>query len=73
MLVLVKYREVPPHESEPAERRLNALGLVPRRQRDLQDLGRRNRVLVEHLVEIAHAEQQDRVKVLTLDLAVLFH
>jgi len=29
--------------------------------------------LVEHLVEVAHAEQQDRVQVLALDLAVLLH
>jgi hypothetical protein len=42
-------------------------------QRDVQRLGRRDRIVEEHLVEIAHPVEQQRVRILRLDLQVLRH
>src|SRR5512143_837109 len=58
---------------EAAERRLNALRFVAGSKRDLKHFRGGDRILVEHLVKLAHAKKQDGVQVLTLDLAVLFH
>mgnify|MGYP006993158041 CR=1 FL=1 len=45
----------------------------PARQRDAEYLAGLDRVLAERLVEVAHAEQQDRVAVHRLDAVVLLH
>ena len=42
-------------------------------ERDVEQLGGAPRVLVEHLVEIAHAIEQEHVRVLRLDAQVLLH
>jgi hypothetical protein len=42
-------------------------------QRDVQRLGRRDRVVEEHLVEIAHPVEQKRVWMTRLDLQILRH
>ena len=47
--------------------------LRPRGERQLERPRGGQRVLVEHLVEIAHAEEHDRVPVLTLRVEVLTH
>ena len=47
--------------------------LGARRQRELEHARGGQRVLVEHLVEVAHAEEHDRVAVLPLDVEVLPH
>ncbi len=47
--------------------------LRARRQRELEGARRGERVLVEHLVEIAHPEEQDRVAILTLGFEELPH
>ena len=44
-----------------------------RGQRQLERARRHQRVLVEHLVEVAHPEEHDRVAVLTLGVEVLTH
>ena len=56
------------HRNRGAVRVLRARG-----QRQLEHARRRQRVLVEHLVEVAHAEEHDRVAVLALDVEVLPH
>ncbi len=47
--------------------------LRTRRQRELERARRREGVLVEHLVEVAHPEKDDGVAVLTLGVEVLPH
>jgi hypothetical protein len=47
--------------------------LRSRRERQLQRARRRQRVLVEHLVEVAHPEEHDRVAILPLRVEVLPH
>ena len=47
--------------------------LRTRRQRELEGARRGEGVLVEHLVEVAHAEKDDGVSVLTLGIEVLPH
>ena len=47
--------------------------LRARRQRQLEGARRGQRVLVEHLVEVPHAEEDDRVAVLPLGVEVLPH
>ena len=47
--------------------------LGPRRQRHVERAGRHQRVLVEHLVEIAHPKKHDGVTVLPLGVQVLTH
>ena len=47
--------------------------LRSRRQRQIEGARRRQRVLVEHFVEVAHAEEQDRVAVLAFGVEVLPH
>ena len=47
--------------------------LRPRRERQLERARRGQRVLVEHLVEVAHAEEHDGVAVLPLGVEVLPH
>jgi hypothetical protein len=49
------------------------LGLIACRQRDLEDWRRRTGILEEHLIEIAHAEQEDSVGVLLFQLPILLH
>ncbi len=57
-----------------AHRDAAAAGVLrPRGQRQLERARRRQRVLVEHLVEVAHAEEHDRVAVLPLRVEVLTH
>jgi hypothetical protein len=45
----------------------------PLRQRDIQRLSRRDRILEEHLVKVAHPVEQQRAGVLRLDLQILRH
>jgi hypothetical protein len=47
--------------------------LRTRREREIEGARRRERVLVEHLVEIAHPEEHDGVAVLPLGVEVLTH
>ncbi len=47
--------------------------LRARGERELEHARRRQRVLVEHLVEVAHPEEDDRVPVLPLGVEVLPH
>ena len=47
--------------------------LRPRRERQLERPRRRQRVLVEHLVEVAHPEEQDGVAILPLGVEILPH
>ena len=56
-----------------AQRHLIGLVLVPRGQRDLEQARTCDRVLVEHFVEVPDAEEEDGVRILLLDLAVLPH
>jgi hypothetical protein len=42
-------------------------------QRDVQRLGRRDRIVEEHLVEIAHPVEQQRIRDARLDLQILRH
>ena len=48
-------------------------GLAARGERDVEQRGGATSVLVEQLVEIAHAVEQQRVRVLRLDAQVLLH
>ncbi len=48
--------------------RLAALG-----QRDVEQARRAPRVVVEHLIEVAHAEQQQQIRLLGLERQVLAH
>ena len=50
---------------------LRGRSLAPGGEGDLEGLRRRQGVVVEHLVEVAHAEHQDRVLVPRLDVVVL--
>ena len=52
---------------------LLGLGAVPGGEGKVQLLGGKLRVLVEHLVEVPQAEEQDGVFILFLDLQVLPH
>jgi hypothetical protein len=54
-----------------AHRRGIRRALSPGGQREIEGLACDLRVLVEHLVEVAHAKQEDRTRVLTLERAVL--
>ncbi len=57
-----------------AHRNTAAAGVLgARRQRQLERARRGQRVLVEHLVEVAHPEEQDRVAVLLLGVEILPH
>jgi hypothetical protein len=47
--------------------------LRPRRERQLEGARGDERVLVEHLVEIAHAEEHDRVAMLAFRVQILAH
>ncbi len=47
--------------------------LLARGERDLEGARRGERVVEEHLVEVAHAEEEDRVRHLALDVVVLTH
>ncbi len=59
---------------EPAHRHGRAAGVLrSRRQGEVQGAGRHQRVLVEHLVEIAHPEEHDGVAILPLRLEILAH
>ena len=42
-------------------------------QRDVQRLGGGNSIVKEHLVEIAHPVEQERIRMLRLDLQILRH
>ena len=42
-------------------------------QRQFKDASRRDRILVEHLVEVSHTEEYNRVAVLMLGIEVLPH
>jgi hypothetical protein len=48
-------------------------GLTARRQRDVEQARGALRVVVEQLVEIAHAIEQQHVRVLRLEAQVLLH
>ena len=52
---------------------LAALVPAPAGQRDAQRRGRAHRIVEEHLVEVAHAIEEQRVRVLALDLEILGH
>ena len=57
-----------------AHRNAAAVGVLrTRRQRDLEGTRGHERVLIEHLVEIPHAEQQDRIAILLLGVQILPH
>ncbi len=56
-----------------ARHRDRALALLARRERELEQPGRGVGVLVEELVEVAEAEEQQVVRVATLQLPVLPH
>ena len=56
-----------------AHRDVVAVVLAAFRQGDVQRLGRRHRVVKEHLVEVTHPVEQQRVGVLRLDLQILCH
>ena len=56
-----------------AHRDVVAFMLAAPRQRDIQRLGRRDRVVEEHLVEIAHPVEQQRIRVPRLDVEILRH
>jgi hypothetical protein len=47
--------------------------LAPRSEGDLEGPARHLRVLEEHLVEVAHAEEQERARVLGFHAHVLLH
>ena len=49
------------------------LPLVARGERQIEDAGRVDRVVVEHLVEVAQPEQHDGVRIPRLDVEVLAH
>src|SRR5439155_3952637 len=49
------------------------LALVPRRQRQRQRARDIDRILVEHLVEVPEAEEEDGVRIPRLDVEVLAH
>ena len=55
------------------ERHVRGAAVVARRQREAEHARRRLGVVIKHLVELAHAEKQDRVLMPALDLAVLLH
>ena len=55
------------------QRHLGRAAVVARGQRDPQHARGRHRVVLERLVEVPHAEEQDRVPVLLLDARVLAH
>ena len=55
------------------ERYLRRAAVVARRQRETEDARGRLGVVVEHLVEVAHPEEQDRALMPRLDLPVLLH
>ena len=48
-------------------------GFVAAGEGDPEDFGGENGVIVEHLVEVTHAEEQHSVRVLLLDRMELFH
>jgi hypothetical protein len=54
-------------------RDLVGLAAVTRRQRELEELRAQHRVLPEHLVEVPHPEEDDRVRIGTLGGSVLLH
>ena len=57
-----------------AHRNAAAVGVFrPRGQRQLEGPGRDERVFVEHLVEVAHAKEQNRVAMLLLGVEILAH
>jgi hypothetical protein len=56
------------HRDAVAARILRARG-----QREIEGARPHERVLIEHLVEVAHAEEDDRVAVLALRVQVLTH
>ena len=58
---------------QPAQRHLVGLVLVAGGQGDVEQARAFDGVLVEHFVEVADPEKQNRVRVLLLDLAVLPH
>ena len=55
------------------ERYVGGATVVPRRQRQPEDTRRDLGVVVKHLVELAHAKEQQGILVPRLDLAVLLH
>ena len=55
------------------ERHVGSAAVVPGGERETEDACRGLRVVVEHLVELAHAKEQDRVLMPRLDLAILLH
>ena len=57
----------------PRERDLRCTAVVARRQRQPEHARRELGVFVEHLVEVAHPEEQDRALMPRLDLPVLLH
>jgi len=61
-----------PHR-HPRERDFRRPPVVARRERQAEDARRRLGVVVEHLVEVAHPEEQDRALMSRLDLPVLLH
>ena len=52
---------------------LGVLAVVPGSQGQVQFLGRQLGVVGEHLVEVAQAEEQDRVRVVLLNFQILLH
>jgi hypothetical protein len=55
------------------ERHVGRAAVVARRQREPELPRREARVVLEHLVEVAHPEKHDGLRVARLDLAVLLH
>ena len=55
------------------ERHFGRAAVVARRERQAEHARRRLGVVVEHLVEVAHPEEQDRALMPRLDLPVLLH
>ena len=60
-------------ERNAAHRRALAQAAVAAGQRQFQLLRNQLRVVEEHLIEIAQPEEQDRVRILLLDLEILLH
>src|SRR5690606_4123433 len=58
---------------EPGQRGLLGGAVAAARQRDAEDVGDDDGVLLERLVEVAHAEEEDGAGVAVLDLPVLPH
>ncbi len=55
-----------------AERHTLLLPLIPGCQSDLQLPGSHLRILEEHLVEVSHPVEENRVRILALDPEILF-